>query len=141
MIKSLEEQLHRDEGEVLHEYKDHLGYSTIGIGRLIDKRKGGGITHEEAMYLLRNDIDKRKMQVLSRLPWVVHLSEERQAVLFNMAFQMGIDGLLGFKNTLAMIQDKRYEAAAKGMLHSEWATQTPERAARLAKQMETDTWQ
>jgi len=36
----LEQQLRRDEGEVLHEYKDSLGYSTIGIGRLIDKRKG-----------------------------------------------------------------------------------------------------
>ncbi len=141
MVNSLEEQLCRDEGEVLHEYKDHLGYSTIGIGRLIDKRKGGGITHEEALYLLRNDINKRKMQVLSRLPWAVNLSEERQAVLFNMAFQMGIDGLLGFENTLRMIQDKRYDAAADNMLKSLWARQTPERAKRLAIQMKTNTWQ
>jgi GH24 family phage-related lysozyme (muramidase) len=29
-------QLKRDEGEVLHAYKDSLGYWTIGIGILID---------------------------------------------------------------------------------------------------------
>ena len=36
------EQLRRNEGEVLHAYQDHLGFWTIGVGRLIDKRKGGG---------------------------------------------------------------------------------------------------
>lgn len=141
MVNSLEEQLRRDEGEVLHEYKDHLGYSTIGVGRLIDKRRGGGITEEESAYLLRNDIIKKKSQVIARLPWVLDLSEERQAVLYNMAFQMGIDGLLGFKNTLELIRTGQYAAAAAGMLNSKWATQTPERAKRLSQQMLTDTWQ
>lgn len=140
-MSSLEEQLRRDEGEVLHEYKDHLGYSTIGVGRLIDKRKGGGITRDEATYLLRNDILKKKSQVIGRMPWVLDLSEERQAVLYNMAFQMGIDGLMGFVNTLELIKRGQYVAAAAGMLNSLWAKQTPERAQRLAKQMSTNEWQ
>lgn len=35
-------QLRRDEGEKLYAYQDTLGYWTIGIGRLIDRRRGGG---------------------------------------------------------------------------------------------------
>lgn len=141
MVASLEEMLVRDEGEVLHEYKDHLGYSTIGVGRLIDKRRGGGISRDESRYLLRNDILKVKSQVLSRMPWVLDLSEERQAVIFAMAFQMGIDGLLGFKNTLAAVKDGRFADAAAGMMNSLWARQTPERARRMANQMLHNVWQ
>ena len=44
MIENLTDQLRRDEGCVLHAYPDHLGFLTLGIGRLIDRRKGGGIT-------------------------------------------------------------------------------------------------
>ena len=58
-----------------------------------------------------------------------------------MAFQMGVDGLLGFKNTLAMIQSGRYSDAAKGMLSSLWAKQTPARAKRMSEQMRTGVWQ
>lgn len=133
--------LRGEEGEVLHEYKDHLGYSTIGIGRLIDERKGGGITSDEAAYLLGNDVDKVISQLNKRLPWWTKLDEARRGVLVNMAFQMGIDGLLGFKNTLAMIERGDYAAAAKGMLNSLWARQTPARAKRMAEQMRTGVWQ
>lgn len=141
LIQNLTTQLRRDEGEVLHAYTDHLGFWTIGIGRLIDKRKGGGITKDEADYLLRNDIAKFTMALRSRLQWFDRLDEARQGVLANMAFQMGVEGLLGFKNTLALIERGEYEAAAGGMLQSKWAQQTPERAARLAKQMATGVWQ
>ena len=133
--------LRGEEGEVLTEYKDHLGYSTIGVGRLIDKRKGGGITSEEAAYLLGNDVDKVIDQLNKRLPWWTKLDEARQGVLVNMAFQMGVDGLLGFKNTLAMIQAGNYESAARGMLQSKWAQQTPSRAKRMAEQMRSGQWQ
>jgi lysozyme len=56
-------------------------------------------------------------------------------VLQAMAFQMGIDGLLGFTGTLAAVQRGDYEAAAKGMLASLWARQTPSRAGRMAAMM------
>lgn len=135
-------QLRRDEGEVLHAYQDHLGYWTIGIGRLIDRRKGGGITRDEAAYLLANDITRIEADVRRRLPWFARLDEARQGVLLNMAFQMGVDGLLGFRNTLAMIERGDYASAATGMLNSLWAReQTPERAGRMSEQMRTGVWQ
>ena len=141
MIQELTKQLRRDEGEVLHMYLDSLGYATIGIGRLIDKRRGGGITHEEADYLLANDINKRLAEIKTRLPWFDGLDDARKGVLVNMAFQMGVEGMLAFKNTLEMVKTGDYAGAARGMLHSTWATQTPERAKRLSVQMETGVWQ
>lgn len=140
MITDLTTQLRRDEGEKLWAYKDHLGYLTIGIGRLIDKAKNGGITQAESAYLFNNDLNKINEQLDVRLPWWRNLDPVRQGVLQNMAFQMGVDGLLGFKNTLNMIRTADYDGAAKGMIHSKWATQTPERALRLSNQMRDGKW-
>lgn len=141
MIDNSHEQLIRDEGEMLHAYQDHLGFWTLGIGRLIDKRKGGGISHEEAVFLLNNDIDKRTTALKTQLPWAASLDAARFGVLLNMSFQMGVEGLLGFKNTLSMVRQGQYTQAAIGMLNSKWAGQTPERALRLSNQMKTGVWQ
>ena len=140
MIYELAKQLRRDEEEVLHAYQDHLGYWTIGVGRLIDKTRGGGISHDEAEYLLKNDIQRVINALVQSLPWFTLLDDARKGVLCNMAFQMGVAGLLGFRNTLKMIEDGKYDEAATAMLDSKWATQTPERAARLSAQMRTGEW-
>lgn len=140
-MEELIRQLVDEEGEVLHEYKDHLGYSTVGVGRLIDKRKGGGISKEESRYLLMNDINRFTRDVSASLPWFSSLSAPRKAVLIGMAFQMGLQGLMGFKNTLAHIKAGEYDKAADGMINSLWARQTPERAKRMAEQMRTGEWQ
>jgi lysozyme len=141
LITQMTKQLTIDEGEVLHAYQDHLGYLTIGVGRLIDKRKGGGITKEEAAYLLQNDINTRIDALQTKIPWVKELAQARQGVLVNMSFQLGVDGLLKFTRTLAYIQAGDYAAAADNMLKSKWAAQTPLRAERMAKQMRTGKWQ
>lgn len=141
MIEQLTKQLRRDEGEKLAAYQDHLGYWTIGVGRLIDDRKGGGLTAEESAYLLQNDIDRKEAALVKALPWVNSLSEARKGVLVNMAFQLGVAGLLAFKNTLKAIEAGDYEAGAAGMGNSKWAQQTPGRCARLQKQLITSEWQ
>ena len=138
--KQMTRLLRAEEGEVLSAYKDHLGYLTIGVGRLIDSKKGGGITAEESAYLLNNDIQKRLTQLDQKLPWFKSLDDARRGVLLSMSFQMGVDGLLGFKNTLEMIRTGRYVDASKGMLNTLWAKQTPERAKRHAEQMRTGQW-
>jgi lysozyme len=134
-------QLRRDEGEVLTAYKDSLGYLTIGVGRLIDKRKGGGISPEESAYLLGNDIARIDADLRSRLEWFAALDEARQGALLNMAFQLGVAGLMKFTNTLAAIRDERYEHAAELARQSLWAKQTPERAKRVCLQISTGEWQ
>lgn len=141
MITNLTEQLRRDEGEVLHAYKDSLGYWTLGVGRLVDERKGGGITKEESAYLLANDIQRKTIEVLAALPWAERLDPVRFNVLLNMGFQLGVDGLLGFKNTLALIKAGDYARASDNMKLSKWHVQTPERADRLRTQITTGVWQ
>lgn len=140
MVNELTRLLRGDEGEVLHAYQDHLGYWTIGVGRLIDKRKGGGISKAESAFLLSNDIAEKEAELDRRLPWWRQLPDARRAVLLAMAFQMGVDGLLSFKNTLAMVKAGDFNGAARGMLASLWARQTPERAQRMSEQMRTNIW-
>ena len=135
------EQLKRDEGEVLHAYKDSLGFLTIGIGILIDKRKDGALRPEESEFIFRNRLRILDAELASKLPWITKLDPARKGVLINMAFQMGVTGLLGFKSTLALVQSGKYREAASGMLQSKWASQTPARAQRLSNQMATGEWQ
>ena len=140
-ISQATKQIRLDEGEVLHAYDDHLGFTTIGVGRLIDKRKGGGISKDESAYLLNNDITARINALNKALPWIKDLSGARQAVLLNMSFQLGMGGLLQFKTTLAHIKQGDYISAKDSMLNSLWAKQTPARTKRLAEQMRTGEWQ
>lgn len=130
------EDLVRDEGEVLHAYEDRLGYTTIGVGRLIDKRRGGGISRDESRLLLANDLEKFASGLDAHLPWWRTLSNGRQRVLLNMAFNLGTSGLLTFRRTLDAVREGDYEKAAGHMLRSKWATQVGDRAVRLAKLME-----
>lgn len=135
LIKELE----RDEGRVLHAYQDSLGYWTIGIGRLIDRRKGGGISNEEADYLKLNDIRKVKEGLDRRLAWWRTLDSVRQRVVMNLAFNLGADGLADkWPNTVALIRMGDYASAAKAMRNNRvWNGQVKGRAERLAKMMET----
>lgn len=130
-------QLSRDEGRVLHAYQDHLGFWTIGIGRLIDKRRGGGISAKEADYLCSNDVAEVLAGLDDKLPWWRSLDPPRQRVLANMAFNLGVAGLLKFRNTLAAVQRGDWPAARRGMLASLWARQVGTRAQRLAHTMLT----
>lgn len=136
----LKQQLIREEGAESCAYQDILGYWTIGVGRLIDSRRGGGLSPDEIEMLLENDIKRNYEAVLAALPWMEKLSEPRQAVLIGMAFQMGLKGLLQFKRMLGSIEDGQYVEAAEEMVKSRWAMQTPKRAYRMAQQMETGEW-
>ena len=112
-----------DEGVVLHAYRDSLGYLTIGCGRLIDKRKGGGITNAEALMLLQNDIERHWTELIERFPWVLRLEPARQAALANLAFNLGVPGLAKFVNTLGAIQRGAWSTAANGLRNSLWYRQ------------------
>jgi lysozyme len=128
------QQLRRHEGERLKPYHCTAGKLTIGVGRNLEDR---GITAEESAYLLNNDIDREWRALKTALPWVTGLNDVRQRVLLDMGFNLGINGLLKFKNTLATVQRGDYEKAAGMMLDSLWARQVKGRAVRLAEMMKT----
>lgn len=72
--------------------------------------------------------------------WYVALNTPRRAIIMSMAYQLGLDGLLKFKKMIKAISSDLYYEAAREMLDSLWAKQTPERAKRHALQMTTGVW-
>ena len=131
--QKLLQDLERDENFVPHAYQDSESFWTIGIGRLIDKRRGGRITHDEARYLLANDIDSVIADLDRNVPWWVLLPEDVQRGLANMRFNLGWPRLSKFKRMIAALKDRNYHAAAEEALDSKWAGQVGPRAHRIAK--------
>jgi lysozyme len=139
--------LKRDEGLRLEAYPDPISKGdpwTIGYGHTgPDVRRGTVWTLEQAEAALIADVQEHSAELRRHLPWVNRLDPARQRVLDNMAFNLGVGepggrkGLLGFKNTLGMIERGEYAAAADGMLKSLWARQVGQRAVRLSNTMRT----
>lgn len=138
---NLIQQLDRDEGRKRFAYQDHLGFWTIGAGILIDERKGGGLDDDEIDWLLLRRIEKARAALAKRLPWFAQLDRVRQDGLVNMAYQLGVDGVLGFPRMLAALRDQKWADAEHQALDSLWAKQTPERARRIARQFATGEMQ
>ena len=134
----LAEQLKKHEGFREHPYKDTVGKWTIGIGRNLEDK---GITEQEAMFMLNNDVNYFYTNIIKTLPWFSNLDDVRQNVLVNMAFNLGIAGLMTFKKMLDAVRLDLYLVAAEEMLNSKWAKQVGYRAEELAKQMRTGEYQ
>lgn len=140
-MEGLEAHLVEEEGEVLHAYEDHLGYTTIGVGRLIDSRRGGGITVEESRHLLRTDME-RCYDDLSRYEWFHALCSVRRQALLSMRFQLGAAGFRSFRLMIAALERGDYTLASQHARASKWAREdTPARAARVAHAIRTGRWQ
>jgi len=151
-LDQLAKDLIADEGLRLEAYHCTAGYLTVGVGRNLDtnplsanEEKACGhdgrsqpITHNQAMYLLDNDM----LKVISKLDylfvWWDDLDEVRQAALANIAYQLGIAGLLKFKKALAAMERRDWNNAYSELLDSKWAKiDTPARAHRIAMRIWT----
>ena len=133
---NLIDQLKRDEGVRLKPYLDTAGKWTIGVGHdLTDV----GITEGEAEYLLANDI-KRAQDALAQFAWYTGLDPIRQAAVTNLAFNLGIVGLLHFPHFLAAIARANWASAAAELADSVWANQVGERARRIEQQILLGDW-
>lgn len=131
-ILELQSRLEKHEGFSRLAYKDSLGNLTIGIGRCLNKR---GITHDEALYLLNNDIVSAQKDIHQFLPQLEFLDEPRMLVLIEMVFNLGIEGVIKFQKMIKALIDKNYKLAAKEMLDSAWSKQVGNRAQNLAYKM------
>jgi len=129
------EQLITDEAMRLRPYKCSADKLTIGVGRNLEDN---GITEEEAMYLLRNDLKRTYEELRSNFSWYERLDSYRQEVLMNMCFNLGISRLKGFRKMIAALEIKDFKEAAVQMLDSRWAKQVGVRAVRLSEIMGAD---
>lgn len=125
-------ELERDEGLRLKPYTDTVGKLTIGVGRNLSDV---GISADEARALLKADVDRAERDLDRSVPWWRTLSDNRQRVLLNLCFNIGLTRFLGFKKMLGAIQTGEYDRAATEMTSSRWAEQVGERARRLATLM------
>ncbi len=133
-LDALRVQLIKHEGLVLFPYTDTTGHLTIGCGRNLS---GCGISKAEALSMLDRDIDRHVKELQTALPWVTRLDDVRQRVLYDMAFNLGVPGLLKFRNTLKVVESGDYVRAADMMLKTLWAQQVKGRAQTLARMMGT----
>ena len=129
---AIREQLKRHEGCVLHAYQDHRSYWTIGYGRLIDERRGGGISQAEAETLLTNDIIRVVGELEEKMPRLHRYPERVQTALVDMGYQLGVTGLMKFRKMIAALEEGDYWTAADEALRSRYAQQTPNRASEIA---------
>jgi len=132
MYDNIKEMLIKNEGLCLNLYKCSLGYNTIGVGRCLDKN---GISEDEAMYLLENDI-QRVIDSLDK-NWSVwrQLPIPCQEIAIDCTFQMGITGWMNFRRTRALMEMGAYLEASEEILRSKYAVQTPNRAARNSRKL------
>jgi lysozyme len=139
----LAEDIGHDEGLRLHAYPDPdtgaepwtIGYGCTGP----DIGPDTVWTKAQAQAALAARIDEIEQQLDSLLPWWRQVNDARQDVLVNMAYNLGVRGLLGFHTFLAAASAGRDAAAADDLLITDgrptrWARQVHGRAQRLARQ-------
>lgn len=112
---------------------------TVGFGFThgvtLDSRMNR-ITAERRLEQKILDVDSALSNVLS---WYKEASYVTKTILINMAFNLGVKGLLGFRSTLTFISQKNYEQAARNMTQSLWFRQVGKRAVELTERMRTQT--
>lgn len=106
-------------------YRCPSGFLTIGFGHNIEAK---GLTLLQSELILLDDINDVVIELDSMLPWWRTVNESSQRVLIDMAFNLGIKGLLKFEKMLGLLRAKQYSAAASEILHSKYAKQVGRRA-------------
>jgi lysozyme len=132
-LQILRARLTRTEGRRNRPYVDTVGKLTIGIGHnLTDK----GISDSIVDALFVEDISQAERDAKTLVAYE-KIDPIRQTVLIDMVFNIGIDKLREFKNTLSYIARGAFEEAADEMLRSEWAKQVGNRAIELSRIIRT----
>lgn len=132
------QQLKRHEGFRAYTYTDTTGHKTIGYGFNLD----AGISENTAEALLQSQIAEiwiKCNEEFNHFWW--RLSRERQSVIMNMVFNLGMNGFKKFKKMIKGIEEGDDVAVVNEMLDSKWAHQVKGRAYELADQWRDNAWQ
>lgn len=131
------ELIKKHEGLRLQTYKDNRGILTIGYGHNLDT---GGISAVAADQIFSDDFDRHE-SLVKDFVWYQNLNDARRAVLLDMVFNLGAEGLLKFHGMIAALQVGNYTLAAQEMLDSAWANQVGPRAQEDAEIMKSGLYQ
>lgn len=128
----LSKQLEVDEGRRRRLYKDTVGKLTIGVGRNIEDR---GLRDDEIDLMLSNDIDEAIGIARALVVNFDQLDDVRQEVVTNMALNLGMTRLGGFKQFIGALLRFDFQRATTEMMDSKWYEQVGDRGKRLAYAM------
>lgn len=128
----LSKQLEIDEGRRRRLYKDTVGKLTIGVGRNIEDR---GLRDDEIDLMLSNDIDEAIGISRALVATFDKLDDVRQEVVVNMALNLGMTRLGGFKQFIGALLRFDFQRATAEMMDSKWYEQVGDRGKRLAYAM------
>ncbi len=145
MTETLIERIQRHEGFCETAKVDVSPMMVIGFGHDITSKQAAndyanGITYDEAMNLLEADIAKCTDQACNYIVGFEELDPIRQDVLLEMIFQLGINGVLAFRNMLTAIVNGDWSKAGYEMVNSKWHSETTARCDELAHIMLTGTY-
>lgn len=129
---TLRERLRLHEGEKLLGYKDSVGRWTIGVGHCIETKP---IRQAASDLIFDHDIEDAELEARQLVAGFDGLAQNRQDVLTEMCFNLGLHGVMAFKRFLAGVNAGDFGHAADEMLDSEWAQQVGHRANELADLM------
>ena len=135
-------EIKADEGYRDHIYLDSEENPTAGYGHLLtssDPEHGQPIGTKVSESRINEWFTADISQAIADARAVVKDFDSHpqnvQHALANMAFNLGRTRLSGFKNTLALIDAKRYAEASTEALNSLWADQVGSRATRVTAMM------
>lgn len=133
-VEKIKNLIIKYEGLELKPYKCTAGKLTIGVGRNIED---AGISEDEAMFMLNNDVEACIKDMVRLFPDWYQLSENRQSVLVNMRFNLGLTRFRKFGKMIKAVNAKDFDLAAKEMLDSIWhkKKQVGNRSAELSDMM------
>ena len=126
------------EGVGLHraELEKFFGDTTLGRDEVIERLHRRGITKEEALWMLDNDINIC-VRDLESFFWYKHLDPIRQKVMIDMRFNLGPSRFRGFKKMIMHLEVSSYADAADEMIDSKWYHEVGNRSKRLVHMMAT----
>ena len=133
-MRNLIENIKESEGFVEYVYDDSLGIPTIGYGFAI---KDLILDEDIASEILTRKVKNLAKRVEAKFDWFNEANDDIKEVVIEMCYQLGLGGFSKFKNTISYLESKDYKGASVEMLDSKWATQTPNRAKKLSKIVES----
>lgn len=108
-------------------YNDSLDIPTIGYGTKLP------LDEKESELLLKHRLNKKINKLIELEPFYKELPQTVKVVIADMAYQLGVGGVLKFKKMWSALKNRDYQKASEEMLDSKWAKQTPKRAKELAE--------
>ena len=132
--------LKRHEGVRDKVYMCSAGYETIGVGRNISE-SGLGLSNDEIEYLLKNDIERCRNELLGEYDWFKDLDSVRQDAMIDLSFNIGQTKLRTFVKALGYMATGNYEEAGQEFYRSRWAEQVGDRSLEVCQMISSGNYQ